>query len=75
MRLISIHVSERAYEEFRILSARSGRPVSELVRQAMADYLENDTTGGSLIDIPPHGSGRLLKNWTRSEILDEMTRR
>jgi hypothetical protein len=67
-----MHVSEKAYREFQMLAARSGRPVAELVRQAMADYLENDSARESVLDIPSHDSGKLLKGWTRSEILDEM---
>ena len=72
MKLISIHVSEKAYQEFQVLAGRTGRPVAELVRQAMAEYLQDDTARGSLLDIPSHDSGRLVKGWTRSEILDEM---
>ena len=72
MKTISMHVSEKAYREFQDLAFRSGRPVAELIRQAMAEYLERDDNRGSIFSIPVHDSGKLLKAWSRSQILDEM---
>lgn len=55
------------------LAARRGRPVAELIRQALEEYLSKETRmGGSLLHIPPHASGDLLEDWDRSELLDEM---
>lgn len=73
MRAISIHVPERAYREFKSVAARSGRPVAELIREAMLGYLARELeTRRSLLDLPPHRSGRLRGRWTRLEIMDEM---
>jgi hypothetical protein len=73
MKPISVHVSEAAYEELKSLAARSGRPVAELIRQAMADYLELERRSHlSMLAIEPHDSGELLRSWDRSELLDEM---
>ena len=58
------------------MADRQGRPVAELIRQAMADYLEREKTSGrSILDVQPHRSGRLRKRWTRAEIVDEMLER
>lgn len=55
------------------MAACTGRPVAELIRQAMADYLERERRGRrSLRDLSPHDSGRLRQGWTRSQLLDEM---
>ncbi|MDA2925087.1 ribbon-helix-helix domain-containing protein [Acidobacteria bacterium AH-259-L09] len=76
MKAISIHVPERDYGEIKSLSARVGRPVAELIRQAMAEYLERQRrTARSILDLPPHRSGDLLKTWSRTEVLDEMLKR
>ena len=76
MRAISIHVPDRAYQELKSIAARSGRPVAELIREAMMDYLAHERVShGSVLELPPHKSGRLLRRWTRSEILDETLRR
>lgn len=73
MKPISVHVSEETYEELKSLAARSGRPVAELIRQAMASYLEAERRSHvSLLAIEPHDSGELLLSWERSELLDEM---
>ena len=76
MKPISVHVSENAYQELKSIAAREGRPVAELIRQAMAEFMErHQQKGGSVLDIEPHESGPLRKGWTRAEILDEMTDR
>lgn len=76
MKPISIHVPEEAYQELKSLAQRQGRPVAELIRQAMADYLDRDRRSGrSLLEVRPHRSGRLRKRWTRAELADEMSGR
>lgn len=76
MRAISVHVPDRAYQELKSIAARSGRPVAELIRQAMLDYLAHERASrGSVLDLPAHKSGRLLRRWTRSEIVDETLKR
>ena len=73
MKSISMYVPESAYQEFKALAAREERPVAELIRQAMAEYLSRARqTGGSVLDIPPHASGALLREWTRDEVFGEM---
>jgi hypothetical protein len=76
MKPISVHVPEDTYEELKSVAARSGRPVAELIRQAMQDYLDLERRSHrSMLDIEPHESGRLLHPWDRSELLDEMMAR
>ncbi len=73
MKSISLHVSEKSYQELKSIAARRGRPVAELIREAMGNYLERERgSSRSVLDIDPHRSGRLRKRWTRSELLDEM---
>lgn len=76
MKPISIHVPERAYQELKSMASRAGRPVAELIRQAMAEYLERERRGGrSLLEVRPHDSGNLLEGWTRAQLVDEMRER
>ena len=73
MKTISVHVSEVAYAEFKHLAARTGRPVAELIRDAMGRYLERERQAGpSLLDLPPYPSGAMLEGWSRADLLDEM---
>ncbi len=73
MRPISIHVTEDDYRSFKALAALRERPVAELIREAMAAYLEwQRRSRRSVLDIPPHPSGEMLRDWTRSELYDEM---
>lgn len=73
MKAISVHLSQTAYLEMKSLAARRGRPVAELIRQAMDEYLTREQENGtSILDIVPHESGRMLQGWDRSELLDEM---
>jgi len=56
------------------LANQQERPVAELIRQAMLDYLERERKSNrSIMEISPHQSGKLLEGWTRSEILEEMS--
>jgi hypothetical protein len=76
MKPISVHVPEDTYEELKSLATRSGRPVAELIRQAMVDYLDLERRSHrSMLQIEPHDSGRLLRPWNRSELLDERVAR
>jgi len=76
MKAISVHVSEEPYQEMKSLARRRGVPVAQVLRQAMHEYLERENrTGGSVLDLPPHDSGRLRKRWNRSDLLDEMRER
>lgn len=73
MKTISLHVAEQAYEEFKSLSSATGRPVAELIRQAMSDYLDaRRKQSHSILDIEAYKSGPLLESWSRSEVYDEM---
>lgn len=70
---ISVHVDEENYEELKSMAGRQGRPVAELVREAMAEYVVRERMGGvRFTDIPPRSLGRPLRPWTREEIYDEM---
>ena len=73
MRAISVHVAEDHYRSFKALAASRKRPVAELIREAMAAYLKQERrTPKSVLDIPPHPSGKMLRGWSRSELFDEM---
>jgi hypothetical protein len=73
MKPISVYVPEGAYQDMKALAAGSGRPVSELIRQAMAEYVERQRRqGGSVLDVHVHRSGRMRRTWSREDLLDEM---
>lgn len=75
MKPISVHVAEDDYQNFKLLAARRGRPVAELLREAMAEYLSRERRARksrAFSDIPAHQSGKMLKGFTRSELYDEM---
>ncbi len=73
MKSISVHVDEDDYRGFKTLATLRDRPVAELIREAMAAYLKRyGLTSRSVLDIPPHPSGKMLRNWTRGELYDEM---
>jgi ribbon-helix-helix CopG family protein len=73
MRAISLHVEDDVYRKLKSLAEGTGRPVAELIRDAMAEYLARQGgRGRSIFDLPPHPSGALLRPWTREELLDEM---
>jgi hypothetical protein len=69
-------VGDEDYRSFKSLAERTGKPVAELIREAMAEYLDRrGKRQGSIFDLSPHPSGRLLAPWTRDELLDEMRER
>jgi hypothetical protein len=73
MKPISVHVADQDYQSFKLLADRMGKPVAELIREAMSEYLKRrGQPKGSLFDISPFPSGRQLSSWTREELLDEM---
>lgn len=73
MKPISLHVQEDTYRDLRSLAERTGRPVAELIREAMSEYLtRRQGHGGSIFELPPHPSGAQLRGWNREELLDEM---
>lgn len=76
MKPISMHVNEEEYQDFKSLAERTGRPVAELIREAMTEYLaRHGGRSGSIFDVPAHHGGAQLKAWTRDGILDEMIRK
>ncbi len=76
MRPISLHVEDEEYRSFKRMAERAGKPVAELIREAMAEYLERrGRRKGSVFDLAPHASGELLRSWTRDELLGEMRER
>ncbi len=76
MKPISLHVEERAYRDLKSLAELSGRPVAEIIREAMSEYLSRRLGGTeSIFDLPSHQSGAQLSGWTREELLDEMRSR
>ena len=73
MKPISIRVREGDFQRFKALAAQTGRPVAELIREAMARYLEERASRRvSPLSIQPHASGPLEAHWTRSDLYDEM---
>ena len=72
MKAISVHVEESSYRELKALAARSRRPVAELIREAMADYVANRGRRHSLREIVPLPGGGRVRSWTRAEVADEM---
>jgi predicted transcriptional regulator len=76
MKPISVYVPSDTYRQYKGIAARQGRPVAELIREALEDYLtRRKSQGRSALELTAHPSGRLKKRWTRAEIADEMWRR
>ena len=76
MKPISVHVDEVEYERLKALAHHRGLPVAGLIREAMHAYLvREEPTVACLADFPPHPSGRLLQDWERSDLYDEMSNR
>jgi len=72
MRPISVPVDDANYRSLKTLAERSGKPVTELIREAIAEYLASREGSGSLFDLAPHLSGELFQPWRREDLLDEM---
>lgn len=76
MKPISFHVDEESYREMKSLAEHTGRPVAELIREAMIEYTKHRRGSvGSLFDLEPYPSGALRAPWTRAELLDERLNR
>jgi hypothetical protein len=76
MKLISLHVDEDIYRELKSLAERTGRPVAELIHDALARYTAHPrVVSGSIFDLEPHRSGALRAPWTRADLLDETLHR
>lgn len=68
-----MHVENDVYRNLKSFAAITGRPVAELIREAMSEYMARKVgRGGSIFDLPSHASGPLIHGWTRDEIFDEM---
>ena len=73
MKLISIKVSEKAYAEFKVYAAHRGRPVAEVMREAMDLYIDQQIRSASkLRQIPTTSKPKLKRRWTREEVQEEM---
>lgn len=73
MKPISVHVDEEDYEELKAIAARRGRPVAEVVREAMAEYVVRARPAGpSLLSLEAAEAGRQLSDWSRDELFEEM---
>ncbi len=76
MKPISLHVEDDDYRGLKSLADRMGRPVAEVIREAMKEYLDRrGQRKGSIFELAPHPSGSLLASWTREQLLDEMRER
>jgi hypothetical protein len=74
MKTITIRVSESVYEVFRRASKSSGRPIAELMREAMESYRRHHLTPrGDLRGFLPRSMGKVLEPLSRDDdLLDEM---
>jgi hypothetical protein len=75
MKTITINVSEPVYEDFRRASKASGRPTSELIREAMESYRRQFLRpSADLGGFRPRSVGRVLVPLGREDdLLEEMT--
>lgn len=74
MKAITINVSEPVYREFQRYAESHDRTTSELIREAMEDYLDQKLRRqASLKDLEPISLGRVLRDTaTRGDLLAEM---
>ncbi len=73
MKLISIHVSEKTYGEFRKYAEHQDRPVAELIREAMEFYRERKIQPQTALKrMPTAAKPKLKRRWTREEIQKEL---
>ena len=73
MKLISIKVSEKAYAEIKEYAQHRGRPVAEVIRDAMDYYIDRQVhTAKTLRRMPTVSGPKLKKRWTKEEIETEM---
>jgi predicted DNA-binding protein len=74
MKTITINVSEPVYRAFQARARRTDRTASELIRQAMEEYLRNERGDSrSVLSFPPLDLGRLKKGLSaKDDLLAEM---
>jgi predicted transcriptional regulator len=74
MKAITINVSEPVYREFQRYASALDRTTSELIREAMEDYLDQKLKRrASLKDLEPVSLGKVLSDTaTRGDLLAEM---
>jgi len=61
MRRISLYISEPQYDQFQALAASTGRPYSELIREALGQYLK-------LQDVPTSPGRQRARPTARREL-------
>ena len=74
MKTITINVSEPIYREFKDYARSHDRNTSELIREAMQDYLtQKMRRTSSLQDLEPLSLGRVIGDLSRrDDLLSEM---
>lgn len=74
MKAITINVSEPVYREFQHFAEAHDRTTSELIREAMEDFLDQKLRlRTSIKDLGPVSLGRVLRDTaTRGDLLAEM---
>ncbi|MFU8847758.1 MAG: ribbon-helix-helix protein, CopG family [Opitutales bacterium] len=76
MKAITVNVSEPTYREFQEYARRKDRKTSELIREAMELYREQniqDSGARSLRDLRPQSLGKVLRPLdAEDDLLDEM---
>ena len=74
MKTVTLNVDEAVYERFQSYARKSGRPASELIREAMAEYAEREVPHPtSIFDGAPHHVGAVLRDLSaEDDVLDEM---
>ena len=74
MKTITINVSEPVYREFQEYARAHDRSTSELIREAMKEYLTQKLRRQTSIrDLKPVSLGKILQDSTkRGDLLEEM---
>ena len=76
MKPISVRMVEPEYDALKGLAKGQGRSISDIVRKAIVAYLTCQRgPRRSIVDIAPHSSGPLKRTWTRTQLVNEMSRR
>jgi hypothetical protein len=73
MKVISVSVSEEDYDEFREAAASEGRPIAQLIRDAMTHYRKTVLTSKPRLENLPVLVGHAPQSAlpTRNEIYEE----
>jgi hypothetical protein len=74
MKTITLHVDEATYSAFQEEAARTGRPTSELIRDAMSSYYRSEIARPSSIFAQEGAdAGEVLRDLSADDdLLDEM---